>query len=144
MADMEKYGSGAFAPPSRTYQPPTADAYIEEPEKQQFHNLYNTPDSSRRSSLALSRRASSTAHPGSLVSNGEEETRDGLAILPPSRAPAPRPLSKDDQRPMTASTKRLSLTSWVSKRSIKYGAGRFARVELVPQPSDDPEDPLVS
>ncbi|KAK8868484.1 major facilitator superfamily transporter [Apiospora arundinis] len=146
MADMSNSsrndGSGGFAPPARTYQPPTADAYHEQPEPLFSNNsyTYNTPDFSRRTSTA-STTPSSTAHPGTLVSDREEE-RDGLAILPPSRAPAPRPLSKDYPRPMTASTKRLSLTSWVSKRSIKYGAGKFARVELVPQPSDDPEDPL--
>jgi hypothetical protein len=44
-----------------------------------------------------------------------------------------------------ASTRRLSWSSFESgKRPIKYGAGRYRNVELVPQPSDDPEDPLVS
>jgi hypothetical protein len=31
-----------------------------------------------------------------------------------------------------------------SRRPIKYGKGKFSHVELVPQPSDDPDDPLVS
>ena len=82
---------------------------------------------------------------GESVDDGEEQ--DVITKLPMSKTtdrPPPRPLSKDDYRPLTASSKRLSLTSWVSKRSIKYGKGRFARVELIPQPSDDPEDPLVS
>jgi hypothetical protein len=44
------------------------------------------------------------------------------------------------------STKRLSWTSIASSRArpIKYGQGKYSRVELVPQPSDDPDDPLVS
>jgi MFS family permease len=44
---------------------------------------------------------------------------------------------------MTASTKRMSLGSLSSsKRPIRYGTGRYATTELVPQPSDDPDDPL--
>jgi hypothetical protein len=53
------------------------------------------------------------------------------------------PLSKDESRPMTASTKRLSFTSIDPKRKLKYGTGKYAMVELSPQPSDDPNDPLV-
>ncbi|KAK7981556.1 hypothetical protein PG988_003794 [Apiospora saccharicola] len=135
MADMDREANG-FAPPPRTYQPPTAEAYTEA-------DLYSsyTRGPSRPSSMASSRRASSTAHPGTLV--GSEE-KDVVTPLPMGKSAdwPPRPPSKDDYRPLTASTKRLSLTSWVSKRSIKYGKGRFARVELIPQPSDDPEDPL--
>ncbi|KAK8128607.1 MFS-type transporter [Apiospora sp. TS-2023a] len=136
MADMDRGEANGFAPPPRTYQPPTAEAYTEA----DIYSSY-TRDSSRPSSMASSRRASSTAHPGTLV--GSEE-KDVITPLPMGKSAdwPPRPLSKDDYRPMTASTKRLSLTSWVSKRSIKYGTGRFARVELIPQPSDDPEDPL--
>lgn len=55
----------------------------------------------------------------------------------------PRPVSKDPPRLLTTSTKRLSLASIFSRRSIKYGTGKHAGVELVPQPSDDPDDPLV-
>lgn len=49
-------------------------------------------------------------------------------------------------RPMTGSTKKPSLTSisWRPYKPIKYGSGRFSHVELVPQPSDDTQDPLVS
>lgn len=56
---------------------------------------------------------------------------------------SPRPVSKDVFRPMTASTKRLSFTG-IPERSIriKYGTEKFAGVELSPQPSDDPDDPL--
>jgi hypothetical protein len=41
------------------------------------------------------------------------------------------------------SSKRLSWISDGSKRPTKYGQGKYGRVELVPQPSDDPDDPLV-
>jgi hypothetical protein len=40
------------------------------------------------------------------------------------------------------SSKRLSWISDGSKKPIKYGQGKYGRVELVPQPSDDPDDPL--
>ncbi|OAA66805.1 major facilitator superfamily transporter [Niveomyces insectorum RCEF 264] len=57
------------------------------------------------------------------------------------------------QRPMTASTttttttaRRLSYasasTTSTTRRQIKYGTGKHARVELVPQPSDNNDDPL--
>ncbi|KAK8051022.1 hypothetical protein PG993_002407 [Apiospora rasikravindrae] len=131
MADMNREANG-FAPPSRTYQPPTAEAYTD-PDR---YSSYST-DSSRRSS-----RASSAVHPGTLVGGEEQDVITKLPMSKTTDRPPPRPLSKDDYRPLTASSKRLSLTSWVSKRSIKYGSGRFSRVELVPQPSDDPEDPL--
>jgi len=46
--------------------------------------------------------------------------------------------------PMTTSTRSLSFGSFAShQKPIKYGKGRHSDVELVPQPSDDPEDPLV-
>ena len=76
---------------------------------------------------------------------------------PPSRAQAPLAMNPPT-RPGTAlsqtsgvtvsvrfpvSTKRLSWASDASKRPIKYGQGKFGRVELVPQPSDDLDDPLV-
>ncbi|OAQ87827.1 cycloheximide resistance [Purpureocillium lilacinum] len=45
--------------------------------------------------------------------------------------------------PMTTSTRSLSFGSFAShQKPIKYGKGRHSDVELVPQPSDDPEDPL--
>ncbi|AEO55009.1 hypothetical protein MYCTH_2298337 [Thermothelomyces thermophilus ATCC 42464] len=40
------------------------------------------------------------------------------------------------------STTPTSWTSGVSKRPLKYAQGRYGRIELVPQPSDDPDDPL--
>ncbi len=91
------------------------------------------------------------------------------AIPPPKytpRMPAskPAPLRMDilpNRRPMTAMTamtamtsmtgmttttaRRLSFSSTTTmRRPIKYAKGTHARIELVPQPSDDDEDPLVS
>ncbi|KAJ2980678.1 hypothetical protein NUW58_g6883 [Xylaria curta] len=54
----------------------------------------------------------------------------------------PRPLSKDGPRPTTASTRRLSFVSIDPKRNLKYGTGKHAAIELSPQPSEDPNDPL--
>ncbi|RYP09977.1 hypothetical protein DL765_008246 [Monosporascus sp. GIB2] len=54
----------------------------------------------------------------------------------------PPPLPKNPPRPFTASTNAVSFSSVESKRIIKYGTGKFSAVELSPQPSDDPEDPL--
>lgn len=47
-------------------------------------------------------------------------------------------------RPMTRSTNRLSFTTMYSMRTknIKFGRGKNSKVELIPQPSDDPDDPL--
>ncbi|UKZ53932.1 hypothetical protein TrVGV298_007735 [Trichoderma virens] len=44
----------------------------------------------------------------------------------------------------TGSTKKASFTSMSFRphKPIKYGTGKFSHVELVPQPSDDPQDPL--
>ena len=50
----------------------------------------------------------------------------------------------DERRPMTSSSRRLSFsTMGTVKRPIKFGKGKFSHVELVPQPSDDDDDPLV-
>ncbi|KAI4859842.1 MFS general substrate transporter [Hypoxylon rubiginosum] len=62
----------------------------------------------------------------------------------------PRPISKDPPRPDTAATTTtvatmatgVSYASTGSQRTIKYGTGRYAKVELSPQPSEDPADPL--
>ncbi|KAI1420961.1 hypothetical protein F5Y12DRAFT_70060 [Xylaria sp. FL1777] len=51
-------------------------------------------------------------------------------------------VSRDDLRPGTASTKRTSFISIDPKRTLKYGAGKHIMVELSPQPSEDPNDPL--
>ncbi len=81
----------------------------------------------------------------------------GVSLVVPPTPPAkgevrtfasrPNPLRinpVEEPRPMTSSSRRLSFASVsTSKRPIKYGTGKYARVELVPQPSDDVEDPLV-
>lgn len=83
-----------------------------------------------------------------------------LPSMPPSVPLPPLPTSpsstrstksrsttlRGSPRPMTGSTKKPSLTSisWRPYKPTKYGSGRFSHVELVPQPSDDPQDPLVS
>lgn len=59
----------------------------------------------------------------------------------------------DSSRPSTSRSQRSQLktsyttysTSTTGKGGrIKYGRGKYATTELIPQPSDDPEDPLVS
>ncbi|KAM0810333.1 putative Major facilitator superfamily (MFS) profile domain-containing protein [Seiridium cardinale] len=57
----------------------------------------------------------------------------------------PRPISKDPPRPTTASTKstkRLTFSRFNTPRPTKYATGKDGEIELVPQPSDDSEDPL--
>jgi hypothetical protein len=58
----------------------------------------------------------------------------------------------DSSRPSTSRSNRSQLktsyttysTSTTGKGNrIKYGRGKYATTELIPQPSDDPEDPLV-
>lgn len=62
---------------------------------------------------------------------------------------SPRLQSMVEQGPTTTtttstnSTKRISFTSIDPKRILKYGAGKYSMVELSPQPSEDPNDPLV-
>lgn len=59
--------------------------------------------------------------------------------------PLSRPNTAATTRPNTATTRRFSRSTTVStQRTIKYATwGRFRGTELSPQPSDDPEDPLV-
>ncbi|KAI0970633.1 hypothetical protein F4678DRAFT_435807 [Xylaria arbuscula] len=59
-----------------------------------------------------------------------------------SRTMSTRATSRDEPRPGTASTKRTSFISIDPKRTLKYGTGKNMMVELSPQPSDDPNDPL--
>lgn len=58
----------------------------------------------------------------------------------------------DSSRPSTSRSNRSQLkTSYTTYSAsttgkggrIKYGRGKYANIELIPQPSDDPEDPLV-
>lgn len=72
---------------------------------------------------------------------GSPQTAVGMSI---KAVKPPRPISKDPPRPMTASTKRLTVTRYDKPRPVKFGTGKDGDIELVPQPSDDSEDPLVS
>ncbi|OHE96898.1 major facilitator superfamily transporter, partial [Colletotrichum orchidophilum] len=56
--------------------------------------------------------------------------------------PPPPPPKDDPPRPITSSTKRLSFSTTVTQRKIKYGTGKHSKTELSPQPNDDPDDPL--
>lgn len=48
-------------------------------------------------------------------------------------------------RPETAKTHQTQLhTGYRAASRTKYGRGKYSTTELVPQPSDDPQDPLVS
>lgn len=67
-------------------------------------------------------------------------TRPGTAKTEASRVE----IAPTTQARIVGSNKRLSWSSYgTSKRIIKYGRGKHSNVELNPQPSDDPEDPLV-
>jgi hypothetical protein len=68
-----------------------------------------------------------------------------LSMNPPTRPGTAATQTSEPKTSLTfpGSTKRLSWASIVSRRPIKYGQGKHSRVELVPQPSDDPDDPLV-
>ncbi|RYP09626.1 hypothetical protein DL764_001168 [Monosporascus ibericus] len=83
-----------------------------------------------------------------LLKSQEGPRKESPALLMSSfnAACPPPPLSKDPPRPFTASTNAVSFSasfsSAESRRTIKYGTGKLSAVELSPQPSDDPEDPL--
>ncbi|KAL2258259.1 hypothetical protein VTK26DRAFT_8511 [Humicola hyalothermophila] len=67
-----------------------------------------------------------------------------LAMNPPTRpgTAASQPTQRATPLRFPGSTKRLSWSSIVWKRPVKYGRGNHGPIELVPQPSDDPDDPL--
>lgn len=52
------------------------------------------------------------------------------------------PVSTTDSKPRMSWTSTAASSLNVPRR-IKYGQGKYSSVELVPQPSDDPDDPLV-
>lgn len=91
-----------------------------------------------------------------------QKSTDSPRLPPPTRRPPLRPQGPLSMNPPTrpgtaatqssatstvlrfpGSTKRLSWTSIASRRPTKFAQGKYGRVELVPQPTDDPEDPLV-
>ncbi|KAK4663549.1 hypothetical protein QC763_609380 [Podospora pseudopauciseta] len=51
------------------------------------------------------------------------------------------PVSTTDSKPRMSWTS-TAASSLNVRRRIKYGQGKYSSVELVPQPSDDPDDPL--
>lgn len=75
----------------------------------------------------------------------QSRNTDAVAVVPKRPKAPPSFSGTDSPRPMTSSSKRLSWNSISTskRRPIKYGSGKYAMTELVPQPSDDPEDPLV-
>ncbi|KAK7750513.1 hypothetical protein SLS62_007592 [Diatrype stigma] len=109
-----------------------------------------SPSPTYESPLSSPRSVSSPTWPGSatklLIPSQGEPIREipgpldfKLGFIPP---PPPPASLKDRPRPVTASTKTLSYASAETKRTIKYGTGKSSGVELSPQPSDDPLDPL--
>ncbi|KAI1089055.1 MFS general substrate transporter [Rostrohypoxylon terebratum] len=87
-----------------------------------------------------------------LTALGGNERNVRLTLGPPLEVDEkpPRPITKDWPRPGTAATTAtvettatgMSYSTTTSQRTIKYGTGKHANVELSPQPSEDPEDPL--
>ncbi|KAI2619896.1 MFS general substrate transporter [Hypoxylon sp. NC1633] len=112
--------------------------------------LSESSDPSGQPADAKENRASSTTKTlesllTALGGNGKN-VRLTLAI-PEAEEKPPRPISKDWPRPTTAATTATTATGYSSsssssQRTIKYGTGKCAKVELSPQPSEDPEDPL--
>ncbi|KAH7319891.1 major facilitator superfamily transporter [Stachybotrys elegans] len=72
-----------------------------------------------------------TYTPAAYSNASNRDPRDSFDDVPP---PVP-PKDEIYSRPTTGST-------FKSQRTIKYGVGKYSKVELVPQPSDDPNDPL--
>ena len=88
---------------------------------------------------AMAEEAESNLSPlRSELEKGQPSSPFGL-----SRTISTRRTSGDESRPGTASTRRYSFVSIDPKRNLKYGTGRHCTVELSPQPSEDPNDPLV-
>ncbi|KAI0508783.1 hypothetical protein F5B22DRAFT_619607 [Xylaria bambusicola] len=86
---------------------------------------------------AMAEEAESNVSP--LRSDLENDKPLPLRLL--RTTPAKR-TSGDESRPSTASTRRHSFVSIDPKRNLKYGTGKYAAMELSPQPSEDPNDPL--
>lgn len=70
-----------------------------------------------------------------------------LGMNPPTRPGTAASQGMDEKAlpRIIGSTRRFSYGSLNSnRRPLKYGEGKYSHIELVPQPSDDPDDPLVS
>ncbi|CAK7214371.1 hypothetical protein SBRCBS47491_002120 [Sporothrix bragantina] len=143
-------------PETRPASPPKPAALSAFPPKPKTGGLVlavpPSPPSKDSSSPSSSSPSSATS-----TSTSPPPTAPPTAPLPPPPAATPgsppryqpaKPLPLrvsmlQDFRPTTSSTKRLSFSSLsTSRRPIKYGTGKHVGVELVPQPSDDAEDPL--
>ncbi|CAJ2513972.1 Uu.00g020910.m01.CDS01 [Anthostomella pinea] len=98
--------------------------------------------------LSTSTPSSSGSSSSSMIMSPSLKIPEDKELPPPfgiqlKKVHPPSPISKEAPRPMTASTRRLSFSSIPEpKRRIRYGTGKYAGVELSPQPSDNPEDPL--
>lgn len=84
------------------------------------------------------------AKPGDVLpARQEPEKNTALRLGESTMTGSAKLVPKEEPRPTTASTRRPSFVSVDPKRSLKYGVGKYATVELSPQPSEDPNDPLV-
>jgi len=115
-------------------------------------------DADMEKMMAIEEELSRLDTPEPAASAGGHRVKRVSLVVPPSPPakdveekltfPArPNPLRVnpvDEPRPMTSSSRRLSFSTIATfKRPIKFGKGKYANVELVPQPSDDEDDPLV-
>ena len=66
-----------------------------------------------------------------------------IEIQPPTPRDAVYPVISTGSRPLTISSSSLSIADVDKARRVKFAEGKHAAIELVPQPSDDPSDPLV-
>ncbi|KAL7928540.1 MFS general substrate transporter [Trichoderma chlorosporum] len=102
------------------------------------------------------RIVSSSTRPPSVHSLRSALKTLDLPSMPPTVPLPPLPTSPSSTKSRTAtftagsprlttgSTRKVSFNSMSFRphKPIKYGTGKFSHVELVPQPSDDPQDPL--
>ncbi|KAI1386079.1 MFS general substrate transporter [Hypoxylon trugodes] len=110
----------------------------------------DSSDSSEQNATIDSNRATTTTSDleSLLTALGGNEKGVELSLgTPEMEERPPRPVSKDPFRPATAATTVTVATtataySYSSQRTIKYGTGKHANIELSPQPSEDPDDPL--
>lgn len=96
------------------------------------------PERPERPQRPSSLRLSSLTRQGTLTSN---------KVITVGRTLS-RPGTAGTQRSTATRTNSLKRYSWQTtsegkSKSIKYGQGKHGTIELVPQPSDAPEDPLV-
>ena len=123
------------SPASKTTSPITATALSAFPSKPRAALLTTMPPTAKTAEKLSADSVQDTAATTTKTTTAGVPTTFTTPILKPVAVAV---------RPVTASTKRLSFASLSStRRPIKYGKGKHSRVELVPQPSDDGDDPLV-